>query len=151
LHSDISRRARTLCARTAAEEAARLASTYLRTGGVTNAAADPSEAGHGVKTLPQVAEEALALLSVDHVIKRRLPALDAPLRAMLEKLTKEEPQHTHSDVAQFNALLAHLEQSYVDSALDCIEALLTTDTKALLELEAVCEAFVSDVRARGWT
>ena len=149
--SDIGRRARTLNVRTAVEEAAALAASFVRSGGRTRNVAEPHSAGHGIAMLPDVAREALDLLSDDVVLKRGHPEIVDPLRIALEKLTQEEPDCDSSRVAEVQAYAAQLARTYCGDALQLIRTIIADRPRELLQLESAAQGLVSDLRARGWT
>lgn len=156
-HAYVGRLARTLSARAVVEEAARLADSHLRAGGRTRAAADPSEAGHGIAMLPDVIDEADAIVSKDYVLKKKRQEVQRDLCQIFKRI-KDARQKFRSgevpipaeDVSLLQACAEILEKTYLVDALDCLDELLT-DGKHLLDVEAVCGALVSDVRSRGWT
>jgi len=150
-YSDIGRKARTLCARTALAEALSLARARLRSGGVTRPSADPADAGHGIATLPDVVTEALELLSADQVLKRTQPEVVAELRSLVEPLTAAEYECTEIALSKVEGLLSHLRTTYISDALDTVRALVTNGQKDLLDVEAIAETLISDLRARGFS
>lgn len=149
--SDIGRRARTLNVRTAVEEAAALATSFVRAGGRTRNVAEPRAAGHGIAMLPEVAREALDLLTDDVVLKRMHPQLLEPLRGALERLAIEEPNFGSTDVAEIEAYAGQLSRTYCTDALELIRSGITDRPRELLLLESAAQCLVSELRARGWT
>ncbi len=143
------RRPRTLTIRGAAQECAALAQSSLRSGGVTNAGAEPELAGHGIAMLPDIAGEALDLLATDCVLKTMQPELVELLRKGLEKLVGG--QFTQGDVATLEAYCQLLERTYAQDAFQAILTIVAGRPKALFDLESVCVSLISELRSKGWS
>lgn len=144
-----SRSAPTLSTRAALEEALALADARLRSGGVTRPGADPANAGHGVSTLPEVVEEALSLISSDHVIKRASGSLIDPLRKSVERLRADDV--TQGDIEKTRGFANRLFATFIEDAFALIREIAVDRPKALSELEVACEQLAADLQARGWS
>jgi hypothetical protein len=143
------RRPRTLTTRSAAQETAALAHSSLRSGGVTRPSASPEVAGHGIAMLPDIASEALSLLSEDVVLKCVQSQIVDLLRESLEKV--RSGAFSASDLAGLDAYAQTLENSYLVSAFAALGTYLTSRPKHLFDIDRICVNLVSDLRSRGWS
>ena len=148
--TSISRRARTLNARTAAAEALLLADSSVASGGFVSSTSDAKAAGHGVKQLPEVVEEALSLLTSDRVLTARQPPAACLLRDQVEKLRHTE-NHSVGSIAELRALLGRVEASFVEDAFEAARELIEEHPEKLGDLDAICGDLVTDLRTRGWS
>ena len=154
--SDVGRRARILNVRGAVSEAAGLSRAFAEAGGVTQPNEEPSRAGHGIATLPDVIDEAQRLLSEDVVLRERAPALREHVRDALDKvrgaaLQQPKPNVRDAHVRALETARDELESSYLGHTLDAVTHLTLQRPDALLELESAVQSLVTDLRARGWS
>lgn len=146
----VSRRARTLSACAAVDEAIALAESYVRSGGVTKPAVDPSESGHGVAMLPDVAEEALHFLRNDKVMNARFARRKEALCELCEKLTKKETV-TPALVAQVRAVFGSINRTYLREAFEVASHLIASEPGLQEAIEHLAGALVSELRYQGWS
>lgn len=146
--SDIGRRSKTLNARTAAEEAAKLAESAIRAGGVTRPGEDPALAGHGIASLPDVVKEALTILSTDVVLKAKQPQMVSHLADRLARLDK--PDARQEEAKEVLAMCDALLNTYTRDALSLAQDIIAARPRELFELEDLVESLVADLRTRGW-
>jgi len=145
-----SHRARTVSASAALDEALALADSFVRSGGVTRASADPAESGHGVGMLPDVASEALAILRNDPILKKRFSARETVLAEAIERLKAKENVTTEL-VEQIRALVMSLRERYLEAGFDEAEKLVSEQPKHQGDIERLSGAIVSELRYQGWS
>lgn len=148
--TSIGRRPRTLTPRAALMEACVLAGAYFRADGITNAAASPENAGHGVKMLPDVAAEAAHVLAGDPVLKSTGSSLPEHVLPHLRQWASEQPQVDPSAISRLEAFAASLERTYLSDVFTTLDRFVTKEPEHLFALEAVCGCLVSELRHRGW-
>lgn len=145
-----SRRARTLGACAALDEVLALAESWVRSGGQTRPAIDPEDSGHGVLMLPDVVEEAAAILRVDEVLRRRYPHRKAVLDESVTRLKAKE-NVSQDLIEQLRALLLGIRQGYLRDGFAELQALVNAEPKHREQVVSLADALVSELRARGWS
>lgn len=145
-----SHRARTVSALAALDEALTLAGSFVRSGGLTRASADPDESGHGVAMLPDVTREVLAVLRDDPILKRRFSARAAVLADVVGRLEAKE-NVTSELVEQLRALIVSLRERYLEAGFEEVENLVTEQPQRQSDVEKLSGAIVSELRYRGWS
>jgi len=145
-----SHRARTVSASAALNEVLALADSFVRSGGVTRASADPAESGHGVGMLPDVASEALAILRDDPILKKRFSAREKVLAAIIERLRTKENVTTEL-VEQLRALVMSLRERYLEAGFEEAEQSVSEQPKRQEDVEKLSGAIVSELRYEGWS
>lgn len=151
MRADISVHSRTLSSRTAVEEAFLLGRAWLRSGGKTIPTADPNDAGHGVSTIREVAQEASDILRNDVVMKDRNPVVRDQLMVELELFCRVDPEVTESGLARLKAGLDVLQVSSVADGWQTLAALVEHSPHRLLDIEVALGATIADLRARGYS
>jgi hypothetical protein len=152
--SPIGRRARTLSARTAVEETSELAAAYIRAGGSSSAGASADRAGHGIKTLSEVIDEAEDLTRADLVLKRKQQIAQGIVLRGLKRIGDALSAKTspiHSDVHDLQATSLLIKNTYVTDAFGLVRDILNDSPRRLQDVECVCQTLISDLRARGFT
>lgn len=145
--TSVARRARTLSARLAIQELALLARSHLLAEGRTIAAS--ANPGHGIANIPDVAAEARLLIGHDVVLRRRRRPLKEMLDGIISRCSVAD-SIKGADVHRLNAISGYLEKTYVPDSLELILESILERPKELVELEALCESLVADLRARGF-
>jgi hypothetical protein len=148
--SFVPRRSRTIGACAALEEVLLLAESWVRSGGQTRPAVDPSEGGHGVLMLPDVAEEAAVVLREDPILRRRYPRRKEVLDDIVTKLRAKE-NVAQSLVEQLRAILVAIRNSYISDAFEEMSLVLTNEPKRHQELISLVDGIVGELRAKGWS
>jgi hypothetical protein len=148
---DISRRSRTLSSCAAVHETVELADAWVRAQGRTQPNEEPRKAGHGIETLPQVAEEALELLRADRVLRDISEDVTTRIDEWLEFLVKNHRALSQPLVERCRALLALVRAKYAEAALSRLTLLVYSEPKKQSDVLDVCEHLVPELRAIGWS
>ena len=148
--SFVPRRARSLGSISALDEALALAKAFVLSGGQTRPGADPEEAGHGVLMLPDVAEEAVSLLSSDEILSRDYATRKQVLSDCANKLVSKE-NVTMELIEQIKAILSPLRREYLSRGFQTLESLVRDKPKSHGAVVQIADAIVSELRACGWS
>ncbi|EYF06525.1 Hypothetical protein CAP_1655 [Chondromyces apiculatus DSM 436] len=143
-------RARTVSVGVALDEVLALADSFVRSGGVTRATADPTESGHGVAMLPDVASEAVTVLRDDPLLKRPFGVRTRVLTELVERL-KAKDNVTAVLVEQLRAIVASLRDRYLEEGFAEAERLINDEPKRQGDIEKLAGALVSELRYQGWS